>query len=172
MRKMMRNSWTLGVALLVLTGAWAQAAKPDAQTEAEVKAALEGYAKAYAAKDIKGVMDLIAPDAETAFTGCEGDESLLVGFDQVKTGHEHDFSQAQSIRTECTPLVISAKGDVAWFSARLVLHWDTGTKKLLYAGRWTGVLEKRDGKWLFVQSHFSLPAEGQPEGQPAPAEKK
>ena len=163
MAEMSLSSWAVGALIVLLTGTWAQAAKPDAQTEAEVKAALEGYAKAYAARDIKGVMDLIAPEAETAFTGCEGGESLLLGLDQVKTGHEHDFSEAKSIRTECSPLVIGAKGDVAWFSARLVLHWDTGTKKLLYAGRWTGVLEKRDGKWLFVQSHFSLPAEGQPE---------
>ena len=163
MAEMSRRAWAAGALIVLLTGTWAQAAKPDTQTEAEVKAALHGYATAYAAKDIKGVMDLIAPDAETVFTGCEGGESLVVGFDQVRTAHEHDFSEAKSIRTECTPVAIGAKGDVAWFSARLVLHWDTGTKKLLYAGRWTGVLEKRDGKWLFVQAHFSLPTEGQPE---------
>ena len=166
MSEMSRRGWLAGALIILLTGASAQAAKPDAQTEAEVKAALEGYAKAYAAKDIKGVMDLIAPDAETAFTGCEVNESLLLGFDQVKKGHEQDFSEAQSIRTEFTPLVIGVKGDVAWFSARLVLHWDTGAKRLLYAGRWTGVLEKRDGKWLFLQSHFSLPTVGQPEPEP------
>jgi ketosteroid isomerase-like protein len=160
---MCRRAWLAGAVVALSAGSWAQAAKPDAQTEAEVKAALEAYAKAYAAKDIKGAMDLIAPDAETSFTGCEGDESLYVGFDQVKKGHEQDFSEAKSIRAEVTPVAIGVKGDVAWFSARMVFHWDTGAKKLLYPGRWTGVLEKRDGKWLFVQSHFSLPTEGLPD---------
>ena len=52
---------------------------------------------------------------------------------------------------------ISRSGDVAWFSAILndLGEWDgrpIGWKDT----RWTGVLEKRDGRWLIVQMHFSL----------------
>jgi hypothetical protein len=35
--------------------------------------------------------------------------------------------------------------------------------------RATFVLEKRDGKWLIVQGHYSAPAAGQEEGQSIPA---
>lgn len=51
---------------------------------------------------------------------------------------------------------ISPSGDVAWFSATLddLGEWDgkpVGARDI----RWTGVLEKQDGKWVFVQMHGS-----------------
>jgi ketosteroid isomerase-like protein len=36
---------------------------------------------------------------------------------------------------------------------------------LALAGRFTAVLEHRDGRWLLVQTHFSLPAAEQAEGR-------
>lgn len=51
---------------------------------------------------------------------------------------------------------LSPEGTVAWFSA-VVDDWceiagrPDGWKDV----RWTGVLERRDGKWLYVQGHFS-----------------
>ena len=55
---------------------------------------------------------------------------------------------------------LSGSGDVAWFSATLDdLHeWD-GTPGGARDIRWTGVLEKREGKWVFVQMHGSLAAD-------------
>jgi hypothetical protein len=46
---------------------------------------------------------------------------------------------------------------VAWYSARLDDHgeWD-GRKTGWDDARWTGVLEKRAGKWVIAQMHFSL----------------
>lgn len=51
---------------------------------------------------------------------------------------------------------MSPSGDVAWFSAMLddLGEWDgkpIGARDI----RWTGVLEKQDGKWVFVQMHGS-----------------
>jgi ketosteroid isomerase-like protein len=55
---------------------------------------------------------------------------------------------------------LSRSGDVAWFSAMLddLGEWDgkpTGARDI----RWTGVLEKRDGRWVFVQMHGSQAAD-------------
>ncbi len=55
---------------------------------------------------------------------------------------------------------ISRSGDVAWFSALLddLGEWDgkpIGARDI----RWTGVLEKRKGKWVFVQMHGSQAAD-------------
>jgi len=55
---------------------------------------------------------------------------------------------------------LSRSGDVAWWSATLddLGEWDgkpVGARNI----RWTGVLEKRDGKWVIVQMHGSLPAD-------------
>ncbi len=55
---------------------------------------------------------------------------------------------------------ISRSGDVAWFTATLddLNEWD-GEQKGARDIRWTGVLEKRAGKWVFVQMHGSLAAD-------------
>ncbi len=55
---------------------------------------------------------------------------------------------------------ISRSRDVAWFSALLddLGEWDgkpIGARDI----RWTGVLEKREGKWVFVQMHGSQAAD-------------
>lgn len=55
----------------------------------------------------------------------------------------------------------SAAGDVAWFSAILddCYTWD-GQPGCWQDTRWTGVLEKRDGRWVIMQMHFSFAADG------------
>jgi len=57
---------------------------------------------------------------------------------------------------------ISSAGDAAWFSQ--VIDWSIeagGQPIKLEGARATGVLEKRDGKWLLVQMHFSVGVAGQ-----------
>ena len=68
----------------------------------------------------------------------------------------------KAVRTEVHDLRIhlSRSGDVAWYEATLddVVEWDGklgGGEDI----RWTGVLEKRDGKWVIVQMHASLAAD-------------
>ena len=60
---------------------------------------------------------------------------------------------------------LSRSGDVAWYSATLddLGEWDgkpTGARDI----RWTGVLEKRGGKWVIVQMHGSVASDKRPEG--------
>jgi len=55
---------------------------------------------------------------------------------------------------------LSRSGDVAWFATRLedcAIVRDQPAR--CFTTRYTGVLEKRKGRWLLVQQHFSLPAE-------------
>ena len=51
---------------------------------------------------------------------------------------------------------LSRSGDVAWYHARLddFNEWQ-GRPANWEDVRWTGVLEKRDGRWVIVQMHFS-----------------
>ncbi len=51
---------------------------------------------------------------------------------------------------------LSRSGDVAWYHARLddFNEWK-GQPANWVDVRWTGVLEKRDGRWVIVQMHFS-----------------
>lgn len=51
----------------------------------------------------------------------------------------------------------SRSGDVAWYSAMLedCGEWN-GKASCWKETRWTGVLEKREGRWVIVQMHFSF----------------
>lgn len=67
-------------------------------------------------------------------------------------------------------VTLSRLGDAAWFST--VLEDCARVKDRAprcFTSRYTGVLEKRDGRWLIVQQHFSLPAEKVAEDWPARA---
>jgi ketosteroid isomerase-like protein len=57
---------------------------------------------------------------------------------------------------------VSAAGDAAWFSQVVDLSIETkGQTVKLDGARLTGILEKRGGKWLVVQMHFSVGVAGQ-----------
>ena len=64
----------------------------------------------------------------------------------------------KAVRYEIRELQInlSRSGDVAWYHARLddFNEWK-GQPANWEDVRWTGVLEKRDGRWVIVQMHFS-----------------
>lgn len=64
----------------------------------------------------------------------------------------------KAIRFEIRDLGVnlSQSGDVAWFHARLddYNEW-RGQPANWEDVRWTGVLEKRNGRWVIVQMHFS-----------------
>jgi len=52
---------------------------------------------------------------------------------------------------------LSESGTVAWWSARLDDCGSYGGQEFCWKDcRWTGVLEKRQGKWVIVQGHFSF----------------
>jgi ketosteroid isomerase-like protein len=75
------------------------------------------------------------------------------------------YSERVFMVDECQPqgstirelrIVFSRSGDVAWFSC-LLDDWGewAGTPWNWVDVRWTGVLQKTDGRWLMMQQHFS-----------------
>ena len=87
--------------------------------------------------------------------------STIVGFDAFKKMVNDFFMQdgfkatGSSIRD--MRINISNSGSVAWYSATLDDFGEWNGKPTAWRNtRWTGVLEKRDGKWVIVQMHFSF----------------
>jgi len=107
------------------------------------------------------------------FFGTIADDSDFISvtpYDRVKFGFAEvrkdsafwgspDF---RAIRHEVRDLKIrfSRSGEVAWFFCRLddINEWK-GQPANWENIRWTGVLEKREGRWRVVQQHFSWPSE-------------
>jgi ketosteroid isomerase-like protein len=68
----------------------------------------------------------------------------------------------KAIKCEISDMTIhvSKEGSVAWFYCMLndINEWD-GQPASWMNTRWTGVLEKRNNKWVIVQMHFSFARE-------------
>jgi hypothetical protein len=116
-----------------------------------------GWAKQ---KDFALLYGIIANDAD--YLEVDPDERVVHGFEQFKKSEAFwgspDF---RAIRYEIRDLEItrSRSGEVAWFYCVLddINEWK-GQPANWEDTRWTGVLEKRDGRWIMAQMHFSFAA--------------
>ncbi|MCP4583870.1 MAG: nuclear transport factor 2 family protein [candidate division Zixibacteria bacterium] len=68
----------------------------------------------------------------------------------------HEDFKAVGFEVRELQINLSRSGDVAWYHARLddFNEWK-GQPANWEDVRWTGVLEKQDGRWVIVQMHFS-----------------
>jgi ketosteroid isomerase-like protein len=111
-------------------------------------------------KDFGRLYGVIANDAD--FLEVHPDGNVVKGFEEFKKAEKFwgspDF---KAVRYDIRDLRIrlSRSGDVAWFFAILddINEWK-GRPANWEDTRWTGVLEKRDGRWVMAQQHFSFAA--------------
>lgn len=94
--------------------------------------------------------------------------STIVGFEAFRDMAERVFMneafKATGFEVRELRINLSRSGDVAWYSAMLddFGEW-AGEPTAWINARWTGVLEKRAGKWVIVQMHFSFATDGDDE---------
>lgn len=109
-------------------------------------------------KDLNLLYSVIAND--TTFLEIHPDKSVVKGISEFKKAEKFwmhpDF---KAIRYEIRDLTIqiSQSGTVAWWFCMLddINEWK-GQPANWENTRWTGVSEKRNGKWVIVQQHFSF----------------
>jgi len=91
------------------------------------------------------------PDSRSTITGFEAFKGM------VEKVFMNDAFKATGFEVRDLKISLSGSATVAWFSAILDDHgeWD-GKPSSWINTRWTGVLEKRDGRWVIVQMHFSF----------------
>jgi len=125
--------------------------------EAQIRRLIDGWAEALRAKDIDGIVSRLAPDVllydlfpPLAYRGVEAYRALL----------EQIFPQcAGPMIYEEHDLRITASGDVA-FSTSLTRCGGAGAdgKVTTMWTRHTVCYGKRNGKWLVVHEHMSVPS--------------
>ena len=116
-----------------------------------------GWAKT---KDFRLLCGIIANDPD--FLEVHPDGAVVKGFEDFKKAEMFwgslDF---KAVRYEIRDLKIklSKSGDVAWFFCILddINEWK-GQPANWENTRWSGVLEKRESRWVIVQQHFSFAA--------------
>jgi ketosteroid isomerase-like protein len=112
-------------------------------------------------KDFKLLYSIIANDSN--YLEVDPNREIIRGFDEFKKneafwGNPH----FKAIRYEIRDLKISLSesATVAWYYCVLddINEWK-GKPAEWRNTRWTGVLEKREGRWVIVQMHFSFAQE-------------
>ncbi|MCW8816543.1 MAG: nuclear transport factor 2 family protein [Ignavibacteriaceae bacterium] len=112
-------------------------------------------------KDINLLYSVIAND--TSFIEIHPNNRVVKGFEEFKKAEDFWMDpNFKAIRYEIKDLDInfSKSSTVAWFYCVLddINEWK-GQPANWENTRWTGVLEKRNSKWVVVQQHFSFASE-------------
>jgi len=143
--------------------------KAEAKTEAEVMSVINQFVESFNKRDVDRCLSFFAPDPDLVFIGTGKDE-ICIGLTELKAEIERAFNQSKQSSIHLGWYSVSAAGSVAWVAADATIKAQVSEKELSFPVRFTIVLEQRGGKWLIVQSHGSMPAAGQKEGESWPTE--
>jgi ketosteroid isomerase-like protein len=130
-----------------------RAMQADAQTREEILLALGEFRAAISQRRLEGALALFAPDADATLVGSSLGE-IARGPIELRRFLETVFAQPQAIGWEWDDVSISAAGDVAWLWLEGAYTRD-GVSQGAY--RISGVLERRQGRWLWSLFHGSEP---------------
>ncbi len=128
---------------------------------------LEKYVQAYHEKDLDGILKLFTDRDDLVLIGTGYDE-WIKGYEEIRSGFERDFKQADNIRVKFRKVTVSSSDNVAWLSAHMTMDTRVDGRDIYLPGRLTAVALKIDGEWLFTQLHYSLPSVEQEEGKSWP----
>ncbi|MBI4553430.1 MAG: nuclear transport factor 2 family protein [Candidatus Latescibacteria bacterium] len=134
--------------------------KVDIEAEkVKVKSVVDQFEQVWETEDMELLSKIMAHDADMVNYGSDAAEHF-VGWEALKEAVEKMFPSLENTKITVKDQVIKVhpSGNVAWFSE--VWDWDLvieGKPVHSEGQRFTGVLEKRNGQWVFVQFHNSVP---------------
>jgi ketosteroid isomerase-like protein len=151
---------SLLIAAFLVGGAGGRAAAPDPETDKAAVAKVVHDTICWALTKDRALQESTMAHDEDLFIVWTSSTSATYGWKEyVKLFDIWMDPRFKATVTEVRDLRVhlSRSGDVAWYSATLddMGEWDgkpTGYRDI----RWTGVLEKRDGRWVIVQQHGSV----------------
>lgn len=144
------------VLFLALTFAGPSEAGKATGAAAEIEAIDAKFVQAFNKEDVETVVALYAEDATAMMPGPELWASGTVAIRKSFTDFFAD-SDSPAITLHHTQYKVS--GNLGYGYGLFDLsHKDTKTGEMMTAkGRWSSVLEKRGGKWVYVVDHASVP---------------
>jgi uncharacterized protein (TIGR02246 family) len=146
--------------LCVLLGT-AVAAQADPADD--VKIVLDRMIRAWETGDVVAVDAIMAKDEDAVWFGTDAAERF-VGYDPVKASLVRQFAtyQGTKLQVKERSVALAASGTVAWATEVIDLTTRSGSESVTLSGvRVSSVLEKRQGRWLLVHFHYSVPVTGQ-----------
>lgn len=154
----------IGASVLLATALLSGCASTsDLPEPASATAAVDDFWRAIETRDIDLLAELVDRNEDLVALGTDaaerwlGSASFLAAEEQMMQA----FDVARLTRRADT-LQVHASGDVAWFSTVFDIEITVeGEGARLEGLRTTGVLARRDGRWVLVQIHTSIPVNGQ-----------
>jgi uncharacterized protein (TIGR02246 family) len=134
-----------------------------ADATADVKVVMDKMVKAWETNDISLLDAIMARDKDAVSFGTDAAEHF-VGYEPVRESVVKQFAtyQGTKLTIKERSIKLSASGTVAWVAEVVNLATRAGGEDVSYSGmRVTTVLEKRQGAWLIVHFHWSVPVGGQ-----------
>ena len=155
----MKNLITVLITVTFLLSACAKVMDFAAE-EAKINKVLDQNFKALETEDLGLYEKIFANDADMVVFGTDATERV-VGWEALKKVMTKQFEATESTKITSSDRVIKVheSGQVAWFSE--IIDWEVtadGQIVKMEGVRGTGVLEKRNGNWVIVQMHYSIPA--------------
>ena len=116
---------------------------------------VKNYFDALVAGDAQRLLEMISPADYYVKIGTDEGEFVEGGRNAIDY-YQHHVASTEDFTLEFECLDVQERDTVAWFYTRQIwrLKWQGVFEEL--SMRMTGVLEKENGKWKFVQIHASL----------------
>lgn len=160
----MKNSFPLfmilGFYFFVVSGC-EQKADTDGEI-GKVKMVVDQFAQFWETKNMELLSKIMAHDADMVNYGT-GAAEQFVGWTALRDSVQKMLPMFSNNKITIREQVIkvNSTGDIAWFSELWDWNLEMGGQPVqLYGQRLTGVLEKRNGNWVIIQFHNSMPAVG------------
>jgi ketosteroid isomerase-like protein len=155
---MIKSLITLSLTLLLLAAVPASAKTKPASGDAEFKELIKQYYELWSMANPDKPAPLYAKDAGLVFYDVA--PLKYTGWDEYKVGVQKNLfdNLASGALTAKDDLKVTRKGNIAWttvtghFSAKM-----KNGQALEADVRHTAIWEKRNGKWLIVHEHVSMP---------------
>jgi ketosteroid isomerase-like protein len=150
---------TICAAGLLVSGCFKERPKDhSAQSVQQIRQLFDGWARAFEAKDVDGVMAMYAPNI-TAFDIVP--PLQFRGADNYRKDYSQFFSQFSGpIQLETPNMQIEAGGDTAFvYGLERIAGKTTNGAPVDMWLRYTEGLKRINGQWRVVQEHISVPVD-------------
>lgn len=132
----------------------------EATPEADVRDVIDAFFRALDTQNFDLMQQITGRDADMVHIGTDVGE-IWNGWDELRATTREQFEGLEYYEAQVRDLSVhvSPAGDVAWYAHLLDARIKSkGSAEHRWQGaRFTGVLERREGRWVMVQTHVSLP---------------
>jgi len=144
---------------MVIGGAcWVPVAMSGTEDTTELETTVRALVRANAEKDLPAMSKLMAHDADITSYSIGGRK--YVGWSDLERDIKEEFAKVAALDLPISELKVWSKGDIGWYTMELdyvrVLGQGPDQQRAGLPLRETGVLERRNGRWVLLSWHESL----------------